>query len=903
MTKISSFIVKFRYWFLGLFTALTVLSGFFIPYVNINYDMTAYLPKDSDIVIGLNILDEEFSIKKSSTLKVMITGLNDSQKDDVYAILSNLNNGISVSYDKYSPTYNQGNNSLFIINVPESSYSLLASSTYKNVKSLLNDYPAYYSGDIVEARTDYLTMMVLVGGIILFIVLLILSKSWVEPLIFMVTIGMAVLLNMGTNIMFPSVSNITFTIASILQLVLSIDYSIILMNRYRQNKNGSSPIEAMKTAISQSGKTILSSSVTTIMGLLSLLFMSFSFGFDIGVVLAKGIFFSLLTTFMVLPALVIMCHRLIDKTKKRALEFKMGKIANFGYKTRRLVLFVFVVLFGASTYLNYQVPMMYYLDPSGQDYRIVESMFPTQSQIVVIYDNDDREVMVSFANDTLGHAKTLKIDSYETTIGAPMLAEELSQTVSIDSILIKSLMYLYHDGPLLDMSINQMANFIIENLATRSDFSDYLTSEVITQITQFEVFTNVEKLNTIYSVSEISALTGISTPQAYIITSMYYLSRSETIKSSISLLNFMSYAYSLSVNPTYASMFSDTEKEQLVQVKLLMDLGIANISYDVASMSDLLIELGDTFDASMVNIAFLLYSSNTNYDETWTISIDQLMTFLVEDFINDETYSSMLDSSYQTEIMANYELITYARDQFIGNEHSLMVITTSFVVPNDEAIAYVDALKVELSSRGIQCYMIGTIPVASEMKNGFRFDLNLITAISIVVIFIIVAMAFRSLFIPLLLVLFTQGAIFLTLSISTISGTPIYFLAIIIVQAILMGSAIDYSIVYTSYYREQRPKLSILNAMKVAYKGSIETITTSSILLVSVATVVGFISTDPVISSVVLTLAKGMAIAMVLTIFLLPPIVALFDKLVCHKLVVVRNGNLQNDENDSKSRK
>ena len=148
----------------------------------------------------------------------------------------------------------------------------------------------------------------------------------------------------------------------------------------------------------------------------------------------------------------------------------------------------------------------------------------------------------------------------------------------------------------------------------------------------------------------------------------------------------------------------------------------------------------------------------------------------------------------------------------------------------------------------------------------------------------VVALAFRSLFVPLLLVLFIQTSIYLTMSISLITGSGLYFLAIIIVQAILMGAAIDYAILFTSYYRAFRQTEDIKTSLLQAYRGSMSTIMTSSLVLITVTLAVSFISTDPVISSVLLTLAQGMAIAVGLTIFLLPPLITVFDKAIMARI-------------------
>ena len=150
-----------------------------------------------------------------------------------------------------------------------------------------------------------------IAGIILIFVLLILSASLVEPFLFLLVIGGAILLNMGTNLILGSVSQTTWSISAVLQLVLSMDYSIILMNRYRQEKEaGSLPEEAMERALKRASSSIASSSFTTFVGLLMLVFMRFRIGKDIGLVLAKGVFLSMLCCIIVLPGNALCIFRL-----------------------------------------------------------------------------------------------------------------------------------------------------------------------------------------------------------------------------------------------------------------------------------------------------------------------------------------------------------------------------------------------------------------------------------------------------------------------------------------------------------------------------------------------------------------------------------------------------------------
>lgn len=169
-----------------------------------------------------------------------------------------------------------------------------------------------------DISNSTLFVAILVAFAILMVILFVASSSWLDPLIYLITIGAAVLINMGTNLFFSSVSSMTESVTAILQLVLSMDYSIMLITRYRQERLlVNDPETAMINAIQNGFAPIASSSVTTIVGLLCLIFMSFTIGVDMGIVLAKGVLISLLCVFTVLPALTLMLDKYLYRAMKK----------------------------------------------------------------------------------------------------------------------------------------------------------------------------------------------------------------------------------------------------------------------------------------------------------------------------------------------------------------------------------------------------------------------------------------------------------------------------------------------------------------------------------------------------------------------------------------------------------
>ena len=176
------------------------------------------------------------------------------------------------------------------------------------------------------------------------------------------------------------------------------------------------------------------------------------------------------------------------------------------------------------------------------------------------------------------------------------------------------------------------------------------------------------------------------------------------------------------------------------------------------------------------------------------------------------------------------------------------------------------------------------IAALREMENSFDKELLTITLLTAISIFLVVALTFRSLAIPTILVLIVQCGVFVTVTVSGLLGYSIYYLALLIVQCILMGATIDYGILYTSYYQEFRRKgSSILEALSTAYHGSIHTIMTSGSIIIVVTGVLGFFSPEPIIGQICKVISLGTLSAVVLILFVLPSLLATFDKFVVKK--------------------
>ena len=165
-----------------------------------------------------------------------------------------------------------------------------------------------------------------------------------------------------------------------------------------------------------------------------------------------------------------------------------------------------------------------------------------------------------------------------------------------------------------------------------------------------------------------------------------------------------------------------------------------------------------------------------------------------------------------------------------------------------------------------------------EMSNNFNHEMNKLTIITIVLIFLVVLFTFKSLIIPFILVLLIQCAVYILMSIINILDMKVYYLSLLIVQSILMGATIDYAILFTNYYRELRKENNIRISLKETYNKSIHTILTSSLIMIIITGILGFAFKDPAIGEICHIIAIGVTIAVLLILFVLPSIIVLFDK-------------------------
>ncbi|MCR4569258.1 MAG: MMPL family transporter [Bacteroidales bacterium] len=262
-----------------------------------------------------------------------------------------------------------------------------------------------------------------IGVALLFVVLLIMSSSVMEVLLFMITVGYAVVINMGTNALLPSVSMLTNNLSSVLQMVLSMDYSIILMNRFRQEKlKGKLPLSAMEGAVDGAASTILSSAFTTIVSLLMLCFIKMKIGADLGIVLAKGVAISLICNFTVLPTLILWGDKGVEATRKKVPALPAAPLARFQERFRVPIAILFLAVFAGFFLLQRRTPLTF----SPQWNSTATDAHIQGNALMLLYANEEEDVIPTLLDSIGTDPMVRQCVSYPSLVKHPLTAKELS---------------------------------------------------------------------------------------------------------------------------------------------------------------------------------------------------------------------------------------------------------------------------------------------------------------------------------------------------------------------------------------------------------------------------------------------------------------------------------------------
>lgn len=458
---VATFIVNKRKAIEILFVLAIIYSVLCINKVQVNQDITSYLPADSETRQGLSIMDEQFMTYGSA--KVMLANVTFNQADSLVDSLENVDGVKEVAFDDSSDHF-KGTNALFDITFSGTSDEQVSKDALNSVKDILADYDVYVSTEVgseessAESLAKDMNIILVLAVVVIVAVLLLSTKAYLQIPVLLITFGVAAILNMGTNYWFGTISSITNSIAVVLQLALAIDYAIILCDRFMEEHETLDAEEAVKVALSKAIPEISSSSLTTISGMVAMMFMQFRLGYDMGIILVKAIILSLISVFFLMPGVLLIFAKGIDKTHHKCYVPKITIVGKFANKTKYIIppLFIICLVFAFMKSNNCQ----YIYDTSSivsakkSESKIaqetIEETFGASNQLVVMvpkgdYESEHKVVKklqnLDYVTSALALSNVSINDEYVLT--DKLSPRQFSELVGIDREVVEVLYMVY----------------------------------------------------------------------------------------------------------------------------------------------------------------------------------------------------------------------------------------------------------------------------------------------------------------------------------------------------------------------------------------------------------------------------------------------------------------------------
>ncbi len=679
MVKVGKWIAKHRIFILLVSILLLIPAAIGKAETKINYDLLSYLPGDLETVKGQDILVDEYGMGAFSMVVVEGMELKDVQKleekfsevdhvKDVmwYDDVADISLPVEMIPKDLRKAFFNGDATMMLALFDNTTSSDEAMEAVTNMRKIA-DKQCFISGmtgivtDIKNISLQELPIYVVIATLLSFFVLELTGTSFLVPIFFLISIGAAVLYNLGSNIFLGEISYITEALTAVLQLGVTMDYSIFLLNSYEENKLRfpGEKERAMGHAIANTFKSVVGSSVTTVAGFMALCFMTFALGKDLGIVMAKGVVIGVLCCVTLLPSLILIFDRAIEKTKHRPLIKSIDKPSAFITKHYRLWLILFAVL-----------------------------LFPA------IYGNNHTKIYYNIAQ------------SLPDTLPANVANKKL-----VD-----------------DFKMSNMHMILMQKDMDAKDKRKML--------------------------EEIDEVDGVK--------------------------------WSLGMNTLF----------------------------------------GPTIPESMI----------------------------------PDDMKKMLQSD-------NYELA------FICSEYESAT---------DEVNKQISAIDKIVKSYSKHAMVIGEAPLMKDLQDTTDVDLKTVNAISILAIFIIIMIVFKSISLPVILVAVIEFAIFVNMAIPYYQGTSLPFVASIVIGTIQLGATVDYAILMTSRYQKERGKgKDKKTAISIAHRASMLSIISSGFSFFAATFGVALYSKVDMIGSICTLLARGALISMFVVILILPAMFMIFDKVIC----------------------
>lgn len=736
MQKVAAVIVDRKTFFFLAFIVMAVFCAFSRNWVNVNDDITSYLAKDTETRRGLDIMESEFTT--FATANVMVSSITYDAAAKLAPQIEVINGVHSVEFDDTEDHYKNAS-ALFAVTFDGDTTSEVSEKAMDEIKSLLADYDTYISSEVGNPLEQTIkSEMVVVLGIAVFIIIAVLlftSKTYMEIPVLLITFGAAALLNMGTNYWFGTISYVTDSIAVVLQLALAIDYAIILCHRYTEEREHLEARDAAVAALSKAIPEISASSLTTISGLAALTLMHFRLGYDMGIVLIKAIVMSMLSVFLLMPGLLVLFSKLIDKTHHRSFVPKISLWGKLTVKTRYVVPPLFLVIAAAAFVFANRCPYVY-------GYSTLDTVKQNESKIA------DKMVASTFGTDNLV-AMLVPSGNYEK---------------------------------------------------------------------------EAKLLNAISALPEVESAMGLADIEA-----------------------MDGYTVTSALTPRQFAELTDQDIEAARLLYAAYAVNEKDYGQIVSSIDD--------YTVPLVNMVLYLRDQK----DAGYVTLERDMEKTLDDMCAE---------------------LEFGLAQLEGENWSRFVIYLNLPEESEETYEFLDSLHGIAGTYYDDCVLVGESVNARDLRSSFSTDNLLISILSALFVVVVLLFTFRSVGLPILLIIVIQSSIWINFSVPYLTSSNLFFISYLIVSAIQMGANIDYAIVISSRYLDLKKSMPIKEAMIETLNQAFPTIITSGAMLASAGLIIGRMTSDNTISSIGTCLGRGTIISIFLVMGVLPQILLLGDILI-----------------------
>lgn len=448
MYKLAEFIVDKRNLFFLIYIIALVFCIFSRNWVKVENDVTKYLPDSTETRQGLTVMNDQFVTY--GTAQVLLANISYDRAQEAADMIEDINGVTSVTFDNTEDHY-KGTSALLDVTFDGEEEDQISIDAMNEIKDELTGYDVYYSTSVANDDSANLEsemqVVTAIAAVIIVVVLLLTSKSYAEVPVLLITFIAAALLNMGTNFLLGTISFISNSVTIVLQLALAIDYAIILCHRYTEERENLPAREATITALSKAIPEISSSSLTTVSGLLALAFMQFKIGEDLAVVLIKAIILSLLSVFTLMPGLIMVFSKWMDKTVHKNLIPSISAVGKFAIKTKYIIPPIFAAVIIVACVFANMCPYCFSTGststPRKSESTIaqekIDSTFGSRNMIALVVPAGNYEAEKNLLADldacdevksTQGLANTEAMDGYMLTDS--LTPREFSELVGLD---------------------------------------------------------------------------------------------------------------------------------------------------------------------------------------------------------------------------------------------------------------------------------------------------------------------------------------------------------------------------------------------------------------------------------------------------------------------------------------